>query len=69
MEVYHREIPDVVYRQRKMIVPGTTPCTLQGFTPLAIRPRVPRRACIISRRAWNVILSVDSFSGDLRLCE
>jgi hypothetical protein len=29
--VYHREIPDVVYRQRKMTAAGTILYTLQGF--------------------------------------
>jgi len=66
MEVYHREIPDVVYRQRKMTVTGTTLYTFQGFTQLAIRLRVPLCACIISRRARNAILFADWFSEDLR---
>lgn len=31
MEVYHRDIPDAVYRQRKMTVTGTILYTLQGL--------------------------------------
>jgi hypothetical protein len=31
MEVYHRDIPDAVYRQRKITVTGTILYTLQGF--------------------------------------
>jgi hypothetical protein len=48
MEVYHREIPDVVYRQRKMTIAGTILYAIQGLILLAIKLRIPLRASIIS---------------------
>jgi hypothetical protein len=66
VEVYHWEIPDVIYRQRKVTVAGTILYTIQGLTLLAIRLRVPLRACIISWRARKVILSADYLSEVLR---